>query len=167
MKRFGNIASTICGVVAAVFLLGMLVLTVADVALRTFFNFPLRGVYELIELMLAGSFFLALPCVFLRDDNIIVNTIDEIWPRIVPLLQRFALLLSVAVFAVLVWQGWSAAWDSYEFHDVTADLGLPKFWHWTIVLIGMSMAALAALFMLFRDDDKGPAPAEHRVEDRV
>lgn len=167
LKRWGNFASTICGVVAAVFLLGMLVLTVADVVLRTFFNYPLRGVYELIELMLAGTFFLALPCVFLRDDNILVNTIDEIWPRIVPFLKRFALLLSVAVFVVLVWQGWSAAWDSYEFHDVTADLGLPKFWHWTIVLAGMSLAALAALFMLFRRDDKRPDTIEHRIEDRV
>lgn len=167
MKRIGNIASTICGVVAAVFLLGMLVLTVADVVLRTFFNYPLRGVYELIELMLAGTFFLALPCVFLRDDNILVNTIDEIWPRIVPLLKRFALILSVLTFAVLVWQGWSAAWDSYEFHDVTADLGLPKFWHWSIVLFGMSLAALAALFMLFRRDDKRPDTIEHRIEDRV
>ena len=85
VKRWGNVSSTICGVVAAVFLLGMLLLTVADVVLRTFFDYPLRGVYELIELMLAGSFFFGLPCVFLRDDNIIVNTIDEIWPRIVPL----------------------------------------------------------------------------------
>jgi TRAP-type C4-dicarboxylate transport system permease small subunit len=167
VKRVGTIASTICGVVAAVFLLGMLVLTVADVVLRTFFNYPLRGVYELIELMLAGSFFLALPCVFLRDDNILVNTIDEIVPRIVPALKRFALALSVLTFLVLVWQGWDAAWDSYEFHDVTADLGLPKFWHWSIVLIGMSLAALAALFMLFRGDDKGPDSVEHRIEDRV
>lgn len=147
MKRWGKIASRICGAVAAVFLTGMLVLTVADVVLRSLFNYPLRGVYELIEFMLAGTFFLALPCVFLRDDNILVNTIDEIWPRIVPLLKRMALILSVLTFAVLVWQGWAAAWDSYEFHDVTADLGLPKFWHWTIVLVGMSLAMLAALYM--------------------
>ncbi len=167
MKRFGNIASVICGVVAAVFLTGMLVLTVADVVLRSFFDYPLRGVYELIELMLAGTFFLALPCVFLRDDNILVNTIDEIVPRIVPALKRIALLLSVLVFAVLVWQGWDAAWDSYEFNDVTADLGLPRYWHWTIVLVGMCLGALAALFMLFRKDDKGPDSAEHRIEDRV
>jgi TRAP-type C4-dicarboxylate transport system permease small subunit len=167
LKRWGHIASTICGVVAAAFLLGMLLLTVADVVLRSFFDYPLRGVYELIELMLAGSFFIALPCVFLRDDNILVNTIDEIVPRIVPVLKRIALVLSVLTFAVLVWQGWSAAWDSYEFHDVTADLGLPKFWHWSIVLIGMTLGALAALFMLFRSDDKGPDTTEHRIEDRV
>ncbi len=52
---------------------------------------PMRGVYELIELLLAGTFFLALPCVFLRDDNILVNTIDDIAPRIVPVLKRGAL----------------------------------------------------------------------------
>jgi TRAP-type C4-dicarboxylate transport system permease small subunit len=167
VKRWGNIASTICGVIAAVFLAGMLMLTVADVTLRTFFNYPLRGVYELIELMLAGSFFLALPCVFLRDDNIVVNTIDDMLPRILPVLKRSALVLSFATFAVLVWQGWSAAWDSYEFHDVTADLGLPRFWHWTIVLVGMSCAALAALFMVFRSDDKRPELAEGSLKDRV
>jgi TRAP-type C4-dicarboxylate transport system permease small subunit len=167
VKRWGNIASTICGAVAAVFLAGMLVLTVADVTLRTFFNYPLRGVYELIELMLAGSFFLALPCVFLRDDNILVNTIDEIVPRIVPVLKRAALILSVVTFVVLVWQGWSAAWDSYEFHDVTADLGLPRFWHWTIVLVGMSGAALAALFMLFRGDDTAPGGPPDVTEPRA
>ncbi len=167
MKRFGTIASVTCGAVAAIFLAGMLLLTVADVVLRTVFNYPLRGVYELIELMLAGSFFLALPCVFLRDDNILVNTIDDFLPRIVPTLKRIALLLSVLTFAVLVWQGWDAAWDSYEFHDVTADLSLPKFWHWTIVLVGMSLAALAAFFMLFRSDDKGVDSTEHRIEDRV
>jgi TRAP-type transport system small permease protein len=153
VKRWGDRISLVCGLIASVFLTGMLLLTVADVGLRTLFDYSLRGVYELIELLLAGAFFLALPCVFLREDNILVNTIDEIWPRIVPMLKRFALLLSVAVFSVLVWQGWIAARDSFEFHDVTADLGLPRFWHWTIVLTGMVGAALAALFMLIRGDD--------------
>jgi TRAP-type C4-dicarboxylate transport system permease small subunit len=167
VKRIGAIASAICGAVAAVFLVGMLLLTVADVALRSLFNIPLRGVYELVELMLAGTFFIALPCVFLRDDNILVNTIDDLLPRIVPFLKRAALLLAVAVFVVLVWQGWYAARDSYEFHDVTADLALPRFWHWSLVLTGMSLAALAALFMLFRSDDKAagtpPDPTEPRA----
>jgi TRAP-type C4-dicarboxylate transport system permease small subunit len=156
VKRWGNRFSLICGLAASVFLTGMLLLTVADVLLRDVFGYALRGVYEIIELLLAGTFFLALPCVYFRDDNILVNTIDEYLPRIVPFLKRCALLLSVAVFVVLVWQGWFAAKDSFEFHDVTADLGLPRFWHWTIVLAGMVGAALAALFMFFFGDD-GPA----------
>ena len=107
--------------------------------------------------MLAGTLFIEMPCVFMREENILVNTIDEIWQRIVPVLKRLALILSVIVFSVLVWQGWSAAWDSYEFHDVTADLGLPKFWHWTIVLVGMSLAALAAFYIALLGNDVGRA----------
>ena len=60
MRRWRDRASTACGLVAAVFLTAMMLLTVADVALRAAFNFPIRGVYELIELLLAWTFFLAL-----------------------------------------------------------------------------------------------------------
>ncbi len=49
----------------------MMLLTVADVVLRGLFNAPIRGVYELVELLLAYTFFVALPAVFLRDENIV------------------------------------------------------------------------------------------------
>ena len=43
-----------------------------------------------------------------------------------------------------------AARDSVEFNDVTADLGLPRFWHWTAVLLGIVGSTLAALVMALR-----------------
>ena len=36
----------LCGCVAAVFLAGMVLLTVADIVLRTFFSYPIRGMLE-------------------------------------------------------------------------------------------------------------------------
>jgi len=159
--------STACGLLAAAFLTAMLLLTVADVVLRAAFNWPIRGVYELVELLLAGTFFFALPCVFLRDENIMVNAIDDYAPRAVPWLKRASELLAVVILAAMAWQGLIAARDSLEFNDVTADLGLPRFWHWTIVLVGMSLAALAALYMLFRSDDGGPESVEDQLKDRV
>lgn len=135
---------------AVVCLAGMLLLTVVDVGLRSLLDYPLRGVYELVELLLAGTFFLALPAVFLRNDNILVNTIDDFAPRAVPILNRIALLLAVCVFVVMAWQGLIAARDSLEFNDVTADLGLPRFWHWIFVLTGLIGATLAAFFMMVR-----------------
>ena len=90
---------------AAAFLAAMMLLTVADVTLRTAFNLPLRGVYELIEFLLAATFFVALPAVFLRDENIVVNSIDDHGATWVPTLKRFALLLSVMVLAIMAWQG--------------------------------------------------------------
>src|SRR5262245_64708036 len=101
----------------------MMLLTVADVTLRAALKLPIRGVYDLVELLLAATFFFALPCVFLRDENIVVNSIDDFAPRWVPFLKRTANLLAVIVLAVMAWQGVIAARDSYEFHDVTGDLG--------------------------------------------
>src|SRR6185295_122366 len=123
----------------------MLLITVADVTLRAAINLPIRGAYELVELFLAATFFVALPCVFLRDENIVVNSIDDLAPRLVPSLKRGAEFLVVIILAVMAWQGFLQARDSYEFHDVTADLGLPRTWHWLAVLAGLIGSAVAAL----------------------
>ena len=154
MKRWRDLASSICGLTAAVFLAAMLLLTVVDVVLRATLNLPIRGVYDLVELLLACTFFFALPCAFLRDENIVVNSIDDLAPRWVPSLKRAADALAVVILAVMSWQGFIAAMDSYAFHDVTADLALPRIWHWLALLIGVTGAALSALAMALRREDR-------------
>jgi len=150
VKRWRERCSLVCGVMAAVFLAAMMLITVADVTLRGVLNLPVRGVYELVELFLVATFFLALPCVFLRDENIVVNAMDDVAPRLVPVFKRAAALLAVVILAVMAWQGLIAARDSLEFNDVTADLALPKFWHWAALLIGVILSAIAALAMAVR-----------------
>ena len=153
MKRWRERCSLAFGVMAAVFLAAMMLITVADVTLRATINLPIRGGYELVELFLVATFFLALPCVFLRDENIVVNAMDDVAPRLVPVFKRAAALLAVVILAVMAWQGLIAARDSLEFNDVTADLALPKFWHWTALLVGVIAAALAALAMALTRED--------------
>ena len=153
MKRWRERCSLVCGVMAAVFLAAMMLITVADVTLRGVLNLPVRGVYELVELFLVATFFLALPCVFLRDENIVVNAMDDVAPRLVPVFKRAAALLAVVILAVMAWQGLIAARDSLEFNDVTADLALPKFWHWLALLIGVILAAISALAMALHRGD--------------
>ena len=150
MPRWRDIPARICGWVAALFLAAMMLLTVADVTLRAFFNLPIRGTYELIELLLAGTFFVALPAVFLRDDHIVVELIDGLVPRRVPVLKRIGEGLAVLLLAVMAWQGWLAAADTIAFNDVTADLGLPKSLHWIALLVGVIGAGIAALAMTLR-----------------
>jgi TRAP-type C4-dicarboxylate transport system permease small subunit len=147
MERWRRLASRICGLLAAVFLAAMMLLTVADVALRAIVNTPIRGVYELVELLLAASFFVALPAVFLRDDHIVVNLFDDALPRLVPVLKRVTAALAAVILAVVAWQGFLAAADSFAFNDVTADLGLPRYWHWSALLVGIVASAIAALAM--------------------
>lgn len=142
-----------CGLIAAMFLAAMMLLTVADVSLRAAFNTPIRGVYELVELLLAATFFVALPAAFLRDDHIVVNLFDAALPRSVPLLKRVSAALAAIVLGVIAWQGLLAAADSLAFNDVTADLRLPRYWHWTALLIGIVASAVAACAMAWRGGD--------------
>ena len=152
MKPWRARISTACGLIAAVFLAAMMLLTVADVTLRALFNLPLRGVYELIELLLAATFFFALPCVFLRDENIVVNSIDDMAPT----LGADAQAVRADCCPWSCWRSWlgrglSPPATVIEFHDVT---GRPwacrASWHWVAVLIGMIGSAIAALAMALR-----------------
>ena len=128
----------------------MMLLTVADVVLRAVLNKPVRGTLEIVELLLACTFFLALPASFLRDEHIVVDIVDGIAPRWVPLLKRIAGMIGVVLMAAMAWQGWIGAKDTLVFKDVTSDLALPRIWYWVPVLAGMIGSVLAAFYMLFK-----------------
>jgi TRAP-type C4-dicarboxylate transport system permease small subunit len=149
VTRWRTAAAGVCGWLAGISLAAMMLLTVADVTLRAAFNNPIRGTLEIVELLLACSFFLALPASFLRDEHIVVDIVDGYWPRRVRLLRRIAALLGVVVMAVMAWQGWIAAQDTLMFHDVTSDLALPRIWYWIPVLAGMIGSCIAAAAMVF------------------
>ena len=127
----------------------MMLLTVADVVLRATTNRPIRGMFEIVELLLACTFFIALPAVFLRDENLLVDVIDSVRPRWVPWLRRLAELVAIPVLVAMAWQGWKAAAETLVFNDVTSDLAIHRLFYWTPVLFGLIGAALAALAMIF------------------
>ena len=129
----------------------MMLLTVADVSLRTFFNKPINGTYELIELGLACAVFVALPAVFLRDEHLVVDVVDSLAPRpVVRWLDLFGALCSLLVLTVMFWRMVPLARDMQEFGDVTADLSIPKIIYWIPVLVGIFASALATLIYVLR-----------------
>ena len=132
----------------------MMLLTVADVVLRATTNRPIRGTFEIIELLLACTFFIALPAVFLRDENLVVDVVDPLAPRWVPLLKRTAELIAFPVLAVMAWEGWKAAADTLVFNDVTSDLAIHRILYWIPVLFGLIGSAIAAVAMIFPKADE-------------
>jgi TRAP-type C4-dicarboxylate transport system permease small subunit len=131
----------------------MMLLTVADVVLRAVSNQPIRGSFELIELLLACTFFIALPAVFLRDENLVVDVVDPVAPRWVPRLRCFAEIIAIPVLALMAWEGFKAARETLIFNDVTSDLAIHRLWYWIPVLFGLIGGAIAAVAMLVRKDD--------------
>jgi len=139
------------GYLAAFFLTATMMVTVADVFLRTFFGYPVRGVLELVELGLACTIFLALPAVFLRDEHLVVDVIDHLAKKsVVRLLDLAGAIVSLVVLAVMLWQMVPLARTMHEFGDVTSDLSLPKIWYWVPVLLGLFASALAAVVFIVR-----------------
>ena len=143
--------SKIFGCVAAAFLAAMMLLTVADVLLRTFFNYPIQGMLELIELGLACTLFLGMPAVFIRGEHLVVDVVDQ-WarPSVVRLLDLFGALISFGLLAVMAWEMVPVARSMYEFGDVTSDLSIPKIYYWIPVLLGVVASALASLVFIVR-----------------
>jgi TRAP-type transport system small permease protein len=146
-----KLAATLFGTLAALFLAAMVLLTVADLALRFLFSYPIQGMLELIELGLACTVFLALPAVFLRDEHLVVDVIDHlVRPSVVRILDLVGAAVSLGVLVVMAWQMWPLARTMHEFGDVTPDLSIPKIYYWIPVLLGVVASALATLIFVFR-----------------
>ncbi len=155
MKRWRQAIATACAWAASVPLAAMMLLTVADVLGRRLLERPIHGTFELVELLLAWSFFLALPAVFLRDEHIVVDMVDSRLARAVPWLKRFALVVAAAMLGVIAWRSWLFAGNALEFGDVTADLSLPLILYWIPLLVGFGGAAAAAVAMAARGHGDG------------
>jgi len=147
MKTWREAVATACGWVASVFLAAMMLLTVADVLGRSLFARPIHGTYELVELLLTCTFFLALPAVFLRDGHIVVDVVDSQLPRAVPWLKLFALAVAAVMLGVIAWRCWLFAKNALAFGDVTSDLSLPLILYSIPLLVGIAGGAAAAVAM--------------------
>src|SRR5919108_3757617 len=146
-----QLAARIFGYLAALFLAALMLLTVADVFLRSFFSYPIQGMLELVELGLACTIFLALPAVFLRDEHLVVDVIDHLTrPSVVRVLDLIGALISLGVLVMMAWQMVPLARTMHEFGDVTSDLSIPRIWYWVPVLLGVVASALATLVFIVR-----------------
>ena len=148
---FSTLIARFLGYVAAAFLAAMMLLTVADVALRALFSLPIQGMLELVELGLACTIFIALPAVFLRDEHLVVDVVDHLLkPAAVRLLDLLGANVSLGVLVLIAWQMVPLARTMHEFGDVTSDLSIPKIWYWVPVLLGVVASAAATVFFIAR-----------------
>jgi TRAP-type C4-dicarboxylate transport system permease small subunit len=138
--------------VAAVFLVAMVLLNVVDVGLRSGFNAPIFGTYEIIELLLAAVAFLAIPEAFMRGQHITIELIDQVVPqRVVDALRAFGMLCTVGFLCLLTWFMVQPALDFIEFNEVSIDLQIPAIWGASLILAGMVLSLIAAATVFVRD----------------
>lgn len=111
------------GVIAALTLFGLMMLTCVDVVGRYFFSRPLPGGFELTELAMGALIFTSLPLVTMRRQHVRVDLIDHIVPASVQVVQQTLLDVVAAVcMGAIAWRLWVRAADMALAGETTATL---------------------------------------------
>lgn len=148
---------------SALFLVAMMLITVADVLLRALFNLPIAGAYDLVQLFLVGSVFLSIPDVFMRDDNIVIDFIDHVFgARTVGALRVIAAALALIFLAALAWRMVQPALDAVAFNEVSPDLSIPMGVHWALMILGIVLTLPVAAWALYESVRRMPSAQGRR-----
>jgi len=131
---------------AALALIVLMLVTVADVFLRYLFNSPVRGSYDLVESMLLVFVFNGLAAGFFLRRNVVIDLIDSaVGPRGTVVLVRIADLLSVVCLCLLMWAMLNPALQAYDYGDRKLELNLPIYVLWIVAFLGMLGTTFCAL----------------------
>jgi len=111
---------------AAVLLFGLMMLTTADVIGRYIFNWPLRGAFEITELLLLALIFAGLPLASRSDEHVTLDFIDMVLgARGRRLLRRLIDLVCGLIILGLAWRVWVKAGKIAGYGDTTEVLRIP------------------------------------------
>jgi TRAP-type transport system small permease protein len=97
----------------------MMTLTFVDVVARYVFNRPLRGAFEVTELLLVVLIFGGLPLVSHADEHVTMDFIDKLLGRWRHLWQRVVQAISAAIMFLLTWLVWLKADRIAAYGDAT------------------------------------------------
>ena len=145
-------ADAVLGIAASVILGCMTLLTFVDVVARYLFNRPIRGGFEVTELLLLVLIFAGLPLVSHADEHVTMDFIDR-W--LAPAARRrLARLMHLAVAALMLfmaWQVWIKAGRISSYGDTTDVLRIV---YGPFVYFSAAMVGLTGLIHLFKVYEK-------------
>src|ERR1051326_6769148 len=102
-QKWEEHADKVLGIASSIILVILMLLTVVDVVSRYLLNAPLRGAFEITELMLLVLIFAGLPLVSHADEHVTMDFIDRLLPAAaVPVLIRAVHAVVAAVFFFLM-----------------------------------------------------------------
>jgi len=116
----------VLGAAAALLLFGLMAITTVDVAGRYIFNWPLRGGFEITELLLLTLIFAGLPLVSRADEHVTMDFIDAaLGARGRRLLRRVVDIVCGIIILGLAWRVYVKAGKIAGYGDTTDVLLIP------------------------------------------
>ena len=148
MQLWERRADAVLGIAASALLFCLMCVTFVDVVARYLFNRPIRGAFELTELLLLVLIFAGLPLVSHADEHVTMDFVDRALPeRGADLLARFMHGVCAAVFFFLTWQIWIKAGKIAGYGDTTDVLRIPV---GPFVYFMVAMIALTGIVHVFK-----------------
>jgi TRAP-type transport system small permease protein len=127
----------------------LLLVTFAGVVMRYFFNAPILGNNEIIELASVVLVMLAMPGAARQEMHIRVDVFD----RLIGAFGRLAgdiLARGVSIYLLLLlgWRAWGKLADAAKYGDATNMLSLPLWPFYGLLVLGASLYALVLFIQL-------------------
>jgi len=145
-------ADAALGVAASAILMAMMCLTFVDVVARYVFNRPLRGGFEITELLLLVLIFAGLPLVSHADEHVTMDFIDRlVGERTRKRLERVVHAVVAALMFFMTWQVWIKAGRISSYGDATDVL---RILYGPFVYFMAAMIALAGLIHVYKAFEK-------------
>jgi TRAP-type transport system small permease protein len=136
------------GVAASSILLAMMLLTFVDVVARYVLNRPIRGAFEVTELLLLVLIFAGLPLVSFANEHALMDFIDRLLGRRGQSgLERVVDLASAAMMLALARLAWLKADTIWGYRDATDVLRIV---YGPFVYFMAAMSGLAGVIHLWR-----------------
>lgn len=131
-----------------ILVLAMVILLVADITLRTFFNRPIAATIELEQFMLIWVVFLGLAWAGIEKAHVSIDLLHRNFPEWTkPVVDCFTCILGIAVFFLIAWQTLLFSISSMHAGELGGETGLPI---WPFMMI-MSFGGGLMCLVLFTD----------------
>lgn len=140
---------------ASLCLLGLMLITFADVVGRYFFNAPLVFTVEIVELGMGLMIFFGLALTTLNRGHISVDLINGMVPLYVRVwLASFSALIAIVFFGLITWRLWDRAMNFWSDGLATQILFLPVAPVVFVMAIAGGVTTLLALYLLLHPSSK-------------
>jgi TRAP-type C4-dicarboxylate transport system permease small subunit len=145
------------GIVAAVGLAAMMLVTMYDIVMRFFFKKPLYGVYELVGMILVLTSTFGMALCQKDKSHITINLItDMLPPKLKAMSEIFALLTSFICFGIITGQMFMDTIEFFErgFGGLSPDLGLNWGYISAVFVIGSFVFTIVLLMQFVKSVGK-------------
>lgn len=136
------------GYVSAAVIGLLMLVVVADVCGRYFFNSPIMGASELACFMMVVVVFPALAWAALTGKHVRVDIlVSHFSPRVQAIFDSVTLLVALGIFVIITWQ---SVLESMAAHNVTSLIRLPHAPFYWIMTVGLAVFCLSIIVLVIK-----------------